>query len=155
MQVLGNQEAFVEGSGVISQAISAFDAGTLTVSFYAAAATGPGVTLVADPVEVTLDGTPLTFGSPSATTITPGSTSMVLYTTDAIAVTSGSHTLAFEGLAPAGAQYGGAYYVAGLDNVSITNTPNTPPPSIPEPSTLALLVAGAIALPAYAWRKRK
>ena len=101
-QVFGTQEAFVNGLGTFSQVIDNFDAGTLTVSFYAAAATAPSG-LSADPVEVTLDGTPLTFGLSNATTVTPESTSLVLYTTNAIAVTSGSHTLAFEGTVDSGA----------------------------------------------------
>ena len=60
-----------------------------------------------------------------------------------------------------GEYQGGLWYFKGLmQDVGVYNTALGAAQiqalaTIPEPSTLALLAAGLIALPAYAWRKRK
>jgi hypothetical protein len=130
-QAFGSQCAAFHGDGnaayaTITQTLADVAAGPATFSFYAQG-------LQSKPLNVTLDGTALTFGGTA--TVTPGST-MTKYTSDSITMAAGTHTLQFQA-------YGWTY----LDNVSAT--------AVPEPGTITMVAIGLFGLLAYAWRKRK
>lgn len=127
----GSQAAFVEGTGTFSQLLTGFVAGTATVSFDAVGRNAYGYS---NPIQITLDGTALTFSG--SDTLTPSHTSYQTYTSDPFTVTAGSHTLAFAGLTPFGAQD----LVSAIDNVNVGNAP------IPEPAALGLLGLGLLGL---------
>jgi hypothetical protein len=130
------QVAFLEVLGSFSQIISGFDQSPITVSFYAGGRNLAGYG--ANGVQVKIDDTLLTFAG--ASTLTPVDGIMNLYTSDAIRVSAGSHTLSFYGMDHAD-------HMSFIDNVSIT--------VVPEPSTLGLLGVGLLGLPVYAWRRRR
>jgi archaellum component FlaG (FlaF/FlaG flagellin family) len=117
----GTQVAFIQGTGTISQTVS-LTAGTFAISFEAAQR--GNFQSSSQTIEVLVDGTVVD-------TLTPGSTSYVLYTTNSFTVTAGTHTVSFVGLNPNGGDN-----TAFLDNASIA-TATSPPPS-PPPSSNAL-----------------
>ncbi len=144
-----SQAAFLEGTGTISQTITGLGVGTLTVSFYAqgsdAALSGMGIGV--NGIKVKFDDEFLKFGVSESETVTPVLSSMDLYTSKSINVTTaGPHVLSFYGTIPLST----ANTVSYLDNVSIAGTS-----TIPEPSTFILVLVGMIGLLAYTWRKRK
>ena len=108
----GSQAAFLQGSGSFFQVLSGFVSGTEQVTFYAEGRTGG---FGPQPIEVLLDGTPLTFSG--QTTVSPASGSWTSFTSDITAVTAGSHTLTFEGTIPYGAQDLTTF----LDGIGVTN----------------------------------
>jgi hypothetical protein len=130
-QAFGSQCAAFHGDGntvyaTITQTLAGVTEGPATFSFYAQG-------LQSKPLNVTVDGTALTFGGTAM--VTPGS-AMTKYTSDSITLAAGAHALQFQA-------YGWTY----LDNVSTT--------AVPEPASITLLTAGLVGLLAYAWRKRK
>lgn len=141
----GNQAGFLQGTGMISQAVSGFSQGTYTLSFLAE---GRATQQGANPLEVTLDGTPLLFGG--STTITPpaGST-FVSYTSAPFTVTAGTHTLAFLGLNATQSPTNDK--TSFIDQVSFAPLVTTP-----EPASLTLLGGiGVLGALGYGWRRRK
>lgn len=126
----------IANDSAVSQSLSGFVAGTATVSFYAGGRNpdegSPGSNQGGGPMQVTLDGTILTFSG--SDTISPTNhPTMLLYTSDFFAVTAGSHTLAFAGMTPWSP---GSDYTEGIDLVSVSNT------AVPEPATGLLVLLG-------------
>jgi len=113
----GNQAGFVQRGGNFSQSVGGFTNQTYTVNFYAEGRQGYGF----DPLTVTLDGTPLTFGGSSTVNQAAGPT-FVPYTSDPVKLTAGSHTLAFLGQNP------GNDLTTFLDLVSFHAVLPPPPP---------------------------
>jgi hypothetical protein len=127
----GIESAFVEGTGIFSQSISGFATGPYAVTFYTEfrSIIGP------EPLQVLIDGTPLTFNSGANSTYTPvTSTSFTFTTTDAFTVSAGTHVLTFRGTIP----FSTADHFDYIDFINIT--------SVPEPATLGLLATGALPL---------
>jgi len=104
----GNQVAFLQGTGAISQVLSGFE-GTkqYAVSFYAAQRAEYNTS---QSIAVYIDGTLLG-------TFTPPSTSWTKFKTNPFTAATGSHTLTLAGLNP-----GGGDNCALVDAVSATNT---------------------------------
>jgi hypothetical protein len=127
----GNQAAFIEGTGTISQSLSGFDMGVqYAVSFWSEGrnAANGSQTLI-----VKLDSTTLTFtGNGSVTP--PAGQAFFLYTSDPFTATSASHTLSFTGLTP----FSTSDVTSFIDLVSVT--------ALPEPASLSLLALGATLL---------
>lgn len=99
----GNQVAFIQGSTAFSQQIT-FRAGKYKVSFYAAQS---GINSAQNSVQVLIDGNVV--GS-----CTPGGNAYQTCTTNTFTVTSGAHTLLFQGQ-----DNGGNNDIALVDNVAI------------------------------------
>ncbi len=108
----GSQAAFLQGTGSFYHALNGFVAGTEQVTFYAEGRPGG---FGPQPIEVLLDGTPLTFGG--LQTVSPASGSWISFTSDLAAVTVGSHTLTFSGTVP----YGTQDFTTFLDKISVVN----------------------------------
>jgi hypothetical protein len=89
---VGNQVAFLQMKGIISQAAN-FTAGTYTLSFLAAQRANNNASSQTFAVEI--DGNVVG-------TFTPAGTSYSAYTTDSFTVTAGYHTISFVGLNPNG-----------------------------------------------------
>ena len=101
----GSQLAYIQGASGFQQTLVGMDAGSYTVSFYAAARLGYTV----NPIQVLVDGQNLL----QLTSLTnPGWTQ---YTTSPITLTAGNHTLQFSGLGVSGQDADIA-----IDNVFIT-----------------------------------
>ncbi len=109
----GSQAAFLQGTGSFNQVLSGFAAGTEQVTFDAEARPGG---FGPQPIEVLLDGMPLTFGG--QTTISPASGSWTSFTSDLAAVTAGSHTLTFSGTIP----FGTSDLTTFLDEISVVSS---------------------------------
>ena len=101
----GQQVAFIQGTGALSQSLAGWAAGSYTVSFQAAQR-GNYYTSVED-FQVLVDGAVVG-------TFKPTGTSYQKYTTSSFTVTAGAHTLAFRGLDSAGGDN-----TAFIDSVSI------------------------------------
>jgi hypothetical protein len=89
----GNQVAFIQKTGSISQSATAWPAGTYVLTFDAVQRANYG--LSRQNLSVLIDGKVVS-------TITPSGTSYEGYSTAAFTVTAGSHTIAFQGLNSAG-----------------------------------------------------
>ena len=146
----GSQVAFIEQLGTFSQEIEGFNAGTFTVSFLGGGRyyVGGGSympSVGANGIMVRLDETVLTFkmsDDTNATFVTPTDGVMTSYTSNAITIGAGPHTLTFMGTDTAD-------HTSLIDSISLGGTS-----TIPEPSTIVLAVIGLVGLLGYAWRKR-
>jgi hypothetical protein len=125
--------------GFFEQSVAGFDAGTsYSVSFSAAGRLHPTLAdFGPNPMEVQIDGTPLTFGGNP--TVTPPVGSYAVFTSDPFTVTAGAHTLRFQGLA-------NGDKTSFVDAVSII---------IPEPGSIVLLSLGLIGMMGGTTRRRK
>ena len=124
----GTQAAFIQtnatSQGTISQSLSGFTAGqSYSVAFWIAGRPG----YIANPVTVSLGGI-------SLGTYTPGSTAFTQVTTTAIVAGAADLTLLFAGVGS------GDDLDSAIDLVSVN------PALVPEPSSIALVVAGALGL---------
>lgn len=127
------QSAVFFGTGTIAQTISGLNAGTAAFTF----SVRKNVGATSDVLTVTLDGTALTFSGTAS--VAPDNV-MRQYTSDAIMVAAGAHTLQFQ-----------ANAWSHMDNVSVSGTAVP----TPEPTAIVLLATGLLGLLAYAWRNRK
>jgi hypothetical protein len=127
----GNQVAFLQGTGSISQA-AAFAAGTYALSFFAAQRANFQDSFQV--FQVLVDGQVVgTFGGPDM------GTDYALYSTDGFTVAAGTHTVAFVGLDPNGGDN-----TAFLDLVQLNPVPGgTPGPSLGTPTERAPLLGSA------------
>jgi hypothetical protein len=94
----GNQVAFLRGTGSFSQSVAGWSAGSYQLSFQAAQRareSDSNYQLAQQDFEVLVDGTVVG-------TFTPAGTSYQTYTTAPFTVTSGDHTITFQGLDSAG-----------------------------------------------------
>lgn len=124
----GVQVAILQGDSTFSQSVT-FTLGLYTVSFFDSLRDSGG----ANPFQVTLDGTPLTFNG--GTTITPGSfPTFEFRTSDPFTASAGAHTLAFVGHP----DVPGADRTAFIDQVQVN--------VVPEPTTIVLLAVGVAAI---------
>ncbi len=98
----GNQLAFIELAGSISQAIAGWAAGSYTLAFQAAQRADGS----AQVLQVQIDGV-------TVATITPGSTAWASYMTPAFTVAAGTHTIAIVSTSSSN-------YTALIDNVTLT-----------------------------------
>ncbi len=111
------QAAFLGGGINISQDIANFAAGTATVSVSLENRVNNGTGNV-NPIEVMVDGTVVGTFAPTS------SDNFTVFTSDAIAVTAGTHTVSFLGLADP------ETYETFVDDISVTNVGVVPEPSI-------------------------
>jgi hypothetical protein len=137
----GTQAGAIQFVSYIEQSISGFSAGSYTMSFYVEGrdwAQGP------NPLQVSVDGTLLTFGL-SGNTITPAiATSFTLYQSNPFTVTAGAHELEIAGTDSG--LGGSADETSFIDAVSVT--------AIPEPTSFALVAVGLTALLYHSRRRR-
>lgn len=122
------QCAILTGAGTISQTFTS-SADSVVFGFSAQKL----ISTATPTMMARLDGEALTFGG--AGSVLAGGT-MASYTSDPVSLSAGSHTLTFQ-----------ASTWTFLDNVSSS--------TVPEPSAIVTLLAGLVALLAYAWRKRR
>jgi len=106
----GQQVAFIQNQGAISQVVDNFAAGGYTISFDVAQRANFGV---GQRLQILVDGTPVD-------TFSPGSPSYQISTTPTFAVSAGSHTITFQGLNTIGD--GTAF----IDAVTIAQAPIAP-----------------------------
>jgi hypothetical protein len=141
----GNQAGFIQGGpgSIISQLISGFGTGFYTLGFIAEGRSNFGSG--DNPLEVTIDGVPLTFGG-NPIINPPVGTVFQSFTSDPFFVNSGSHTLAFNGQG-----------VNGLDVTSFVDDVSFPSfVPVPEPGSLALFGMTTVAGAVYCgWRRRR
>jgi len=102
----GNQVAFLQLQGAMSQSVADWAAGSYQVAFAAAQRGSYGGSR--QDFRVLVDGQ-------AVSTFTPSSTSYLAYSTASFTVTAGAHTITFQGLDSAGGDN-----TAFIDNVSIT-----------------------------------
>ena len=134
----GTQAGFIQGAGTFDQTIPGFTAGAYAVSFYLEQRTN----YVTDPIQVTIDDVPVTFGAQTSVTA-PSATFFTLYTSNPVALTAGSHDLAFAGLGGAD----GADSDSWVDMVSIVAV-------TPEPTAIGVTLACLLcATGARVWRR--
>ena len=107
----GNNAAFIQGQGTISQSIYFAQGGDYTLSLLAAYRDGYNGS---NPIAVLIDGV-------NVGTITPTSTYYQLYQTSSFTVTAGTHTITF-----AGETAGGPDRTSFIDNVSIRSVNGNP-----------------------------
>jgi hypothetical protein len=132
----GTQAGLLQRISDMEQSISGFSAGSYIVSFYAEGRNFNGVNGGANPLQVSIDGTLLTFGISGNTITPPVATTFTLYQSDPFTVAAGTHALEFSGT---DAGFGGnSDLTSFIDAVSVT--------AIPEPTTFALVMLGATAL---------
>ena len=118
----GSQAAILQNASQFSTTVSGFEAGvSYSLSFEAAGRTGG-----ANPFQVLLNGSALTFGA--STTITPSVGSYGSFTSTAFTTTGGSFSLAFIGTNPGGDK------VSFIDDIRF----NFVAEAIPEPSSALL-----------------
>ena len=108
----GNQVAFLQNQGVITQTVAGFAAGNYTLSFLAAQRANNGVSN--QMIQILVDNAVVG-------TITPTGTTYATYTSSAFTLTAGSHKITLQGLATSGDN------TAFLDGVTIATTTVTPP----------------------------
>ena len=109
----GQQVAFVQNQGTISQSVANWAAGNYAISFSTAQRAG----YATQTFQVLVDGA-------SVGTFTPSGTSYQTMATSSFAVSAGSHTIQFKGLDPTGGDA-----TAFLDGVTITQAASVAAPS--------------------------
>lgn len=137
----GNQAGFLQGAGsTISQTIGGFTPGFYSVSFLAEGRNGQNG---ANPFQVSIDGTPLTFAGNS--TLTPTVGTFTNFTSDQFLVLSPNATLSFNGQGVTGADVTSFVDTVGFNLI-------TP---VPEPTTIAAFGLMAVGGAGYVRRRVK
>ncbi|HTS17723.1 MAG TPA: hypothetical protein VMP11_09140 [Verrucomicrobiae bacterium] len=134
----GTQAGVLQKIGMVQQSLSGFSIGSeYTVSFYAEGRNFGG----ANPLQVEINNTLLTFGSYGNTITPPVATNFTYYVSDPFTVTAGSNLLSIYGT-----DYGNG---GNLDVTSFIDDVAV----VPEPTSFALVIVGAMAM-ALLYRSR-
>ena len=138
----GNQAGFLQKLSNISQVVSGFANQSYIVRFLAEGRGTQGGSAGSNDLQVSIDGTPLTFGG--ASSFTPGTGSFTTFTSDPIALTAGTHILTFTGLDTLGGDR-----TSFIDDVSVFDPPSAASsvvglaaPSSTDPGSVALAALG-------------